>query len=94
MGEEELAGRLKGNFLGWGSGGPSNLRKQWEEKVGKRAKGKNTVRNLKPFFVCGGRERGYNLGEQQSAKHPRRKSTSCDLLRGVKSEVVWIVDGG
>src|SRR5260221_14239389 len=37
MGEKELATRLKGRFLGWGSGGPSNLRKEWEERVGRRA---------------------------------------------------------
>lgn len=30
-GEPELAERLKGRFLGWGSGGPSNLRSAWEE---------------------------------------------------------------
>src|SRR5207247_2434665 len=37
MGEKELATRLKGRFLGWGSGGPSNLRKEREEQVGRRA---------------------------------------------------------
>ena len=33
MGEPELAERLKGRFLGWGSGGPSNLRRAWEEQA-------------------------------------------------------------
>jgi hypothetical protein len=37
MGERELTGRLKGRVLGWGTGGPANIRKAWEEKVGIRA---------------------------------------------------------
>jgi hypothetical protein len=36
QGDKELASHLKGRVLGWGTGGPSNIRKEWEEKVGIR----------------------------------------------------------
>ncbi|MBI4634119.1 MAG: hypothetical protein HY742_09550 [Deltaproteobacteria bacterium] len=50
MGEKELARRLKGRFLGWGSGGPSNLRKEWEEKVGKREKSIKELSQYPPLW--------------------------------------------
>ena len=46
MGEKELAERLKGRFLGWGSGTPSNLRKEWEEEFGKR---EARIKNLSKY---------------------------------------------
>src|SRR3989442_2066686 len=50
MGEKELAARLKGRFLGWGSGGPSNLRKEWEEQVGRRAANVNALAKYPPLW--------------------------------------------
>ncbi len=50
MGEKELAVRLKGRFLGWGSGGPSNLRKEWEEKEGRRAKSIKELSGYPPLW--------------------------------------------
>lgn len=46
MGDAEIEGSLKGRFLGWGSGGPSNLRKEWEESVGIR---KQTIDKLSKY---------------------------------------------
>ena len=48
--EPELAARLRGRFLGWGSGGPSILRKEWEEKVGKREKSIRTLSAYPPLW--------------------------------------------
>jgi len=60
MAEDELAGRLNGRFMGWGSGGPSNLRKQWEEKVGIRTKSINKLSKYPPLWQLRGRNaRGY-----------------------------------
>src|SRR5256885_1974585 len=50
LGEKELATRLKGRFLGWGSGGPSNLRKEWEEKVGRRAENVKALAKYPPLW--------------------------------------------
>ena len=50
MGEKELAAKLKGRFLGWGSGGPSNLRKEWEEKVGRRAANVKALAKYPPLW--------------------------------------------
>jgi hypothetical protein len=50
MGDKELAARLKGRFLGWGSGGPSNLRKEWEEKEGKREKSIKELSKYPPLW--------------------------------------------
>ena len=50
MGEEELTGRLKGRFLGWGSGGASNLRKEWEEKIGIREDTINKLSKHSPLL--------------------------------------------
>src|SRR5207244_10834007 len=50
MGEKELAARLKGRFLGWGSGGPSNLRKEWEEQVGRRAENVKALAKYPPLW--------------------------------------------
>lgn len=50
MGEKELAERLKGRFLGWGSGTPSNLRKEWEEEVGRREKRIQELSNYPPLW--------------------------------------------
>jgi hypothetical protein len=46
MADPEMAKRLKGRFLGWGSGGPSNLRREWEQNVGKW---KGTVSKLSGY---------------------------------------------
>lgn len=43
MAEPELAERLKGRFLGWGSGGPSNLRRAWEELARPETSGAATM---------------------------------------------------
>ena len=50
MGEKQLAAKLKGRFLGWGSGGPSNLRKEWEETVGKRAENIQALAKYPPLW--------------------------------------------
>jgi hypothetical protein len=50
MGEKELAAKLKGRFLGWGSGGPSNLRKEWEEQVGRRAANVKALAKYPPLW--------------------------------------------
>jgi len=50
MGEKQLATRLKGRFLGWGSGGPSNLRKEWEEQVGRRAENVKALAKYPPLW--------------------------------------------
>ena len=46
MADPDVAARLRGRFLGWGSGGPSNLRREWEQAVGKW---KNTVAKLSAY---------------------------------------------
>ncbi len=50
MGEKALATRLKGRFLGWGSGGPSNLRKEWEEQAGRRAENVKALAKYPPLW--------------------------------------------
>src|SRR5260221_629026 len=50
MGEKALATRLKGRFLGWGSGGPSNLRKEWEEQAGRRAQNVKALAKYPPLW--------------------------------------------
>jgi hypothetical protein len=56
MGEKELAARLKGRFLGWGSGGPSNLRKEWEEKEGKREENVKALAKYPPLWELRARD--------------------------------------
>jgi hypothetical protein len=46
MADPEVAGCLRARFLGWGSGGPSNLRREWEQSVGKW---KGTVSKLSGY---------------------------------------------
>jgi hypothetical protein len=44
MDEPELAARLKRRFLGWGSGGPCNFRRKWEDSMtGSRSSSKNST---------------------------------------------------
>ncbi len=50
MGERDLTLRLKGRFLGWGSGGPANLCQEWEEKVLKKGKDMERARNDPPLW--------------------------------------------
>ncbi|KZM49526.1 hypothetical protein [Labrenzia sp. OB1] len=49
-GDPELSKRLKRRFLGWGSGGPSNLRKEWEETVGKRERSVAKLAGFPPMW--------------------------------------------
>ena len=44
--DKDLKKRLKGRFLGWGSGGPSIIRKEWEESVGIR---KNSIKSVSAY---------------------------------------------
>ena len=46
LNDAEMSPRLKGRFLGWGSGGPAGLRKQWELQVGIRER---SIRKLSAF---------------------------------------------
>jgi len=46
LGDVDMTDRLKGRFLGWGSGGPSNLRREWEQSVGKW---ESTVKKLSGY---------------------------------------------
>lgn len=60
MGEKSLAERLNGRFLGWGSGGPSNLRKEWEEKVGMRKESIEQLSKYPPLWEARTRDaKGY-----------------------------------
>jgi hypothetical protein len=56
MGEKGLSDKLKGRFLGWGSGGPANIRKECNEEFGKRQRVLNTVSKYPPLEVIRSRD--------------------------------------
>jgi hypothetical protein len=80
IGEEELAKRLKGRFLGWGSGGPSNLMKEWEEKVGLRESSINRFSKYSPLLQLRTRSpQGYVNSGFIGPLNPCRKPGMNDL---------------
>jgi len=54
-GTAALNERLKGRFLGWGSGGPAGLRKAWEEEQGLREASVRNVSKYPPLWQVRGR---------------------------------------
>ncbi len=58
IGDQDLTLRLKGRFLGWGSGGPANLCREWEEKVLKKGNDMERVRSDPPSWELRTRSAG------------------------------------
>lgn len=54
-GAASLSERLKGRFLGWGSGGPAGLRRAWEEEQGFREASVQKMSTYPPLWQVRGR---------------------------------------
>lgn len=75
-----LSERLKGRFLGWGSGGPAGLRKAWEEQRGFRETSVQKMSTYPPLWQVRGRSPGnYQRSGYVGPLNPCQASGLSDL---------------
>jgi pimeloyl-ACP methyl ester carboxylesterase len=88
-GDKELGPRCRGRFLGWGSGGPSRWRREWEVATERRAR---KLREMATFpFVSHLRKRG---AEEYVGSGYVGKLNPCEGATPLATASDWLIREG